>query len=57
MRLLKDVSFNTVRTSHDVLSEAFLHECDRQRLLVIDEAFDGWRDAKNKHDYSELFDT
>lgn len=56
VRLLKEAGFNAVRTSHNVPSEAFLHECDRQGLLVIDEAFDGWRDAKNKHDYSVLFD-
>ncbi len=56
VRLLKEAGFNAVRTSHNVPSEAFLHECDRQGLLVIDEAFDGWRDAKNKHDYSTLFD-
>lgn len=56
VRLLKEAGFNAVRTSHNVPSEAFLHECDRQGLLVIDEAFDGWRDAKNKHDYSTLFE-
>ena len=56
VRLLKEAGFNAVRTSHNVPSEAFLHECDRQGLLVIDEAFDGWRDAKHKHDYSVLFD-
>lgn len=54
VRLLKEAGFNAVRTSHNVPSEAFLRECDRQGLLVIDEAFDGWRDAKNKHDYSVL---
>lgn len=56
VRLLKEAGFNAVRTSHNVPSEAFLRECDLQGLLVIDEAFDGWRDAKNKHDYSVLFD-
>lgn len=51
VRLLKDAGFNAVRTSHNPPSPAFLDECDRQGLLVIDEAFDGWRDAKNKYDY------
>lgn len=54
--LLKVAGFNAVRTSHNLSSEAFLHACDRVGLLVIDEAFDGWRDAKNTHDYSTLFD-
>lgn len=53
---LKAAGYNAVRTSHNPPTEAFLHACDRLGLLVIDEAFDGWRDAKNTHDYSTLFD-
>lgn len=56
VRLLKEAGFNAVRTSHNPPAPAFLAECDRQGLLVIDEAFDGWRDAKNKEDYSVWFD-
>ena len=54
--LMKAAGFNAVRTSHNPPSEAFLAACDRIGLLVIDEAFDGWRDAKNQHDYSVYFD-
>lgn len=57
VRLLKEAGFNAVRTSHNPPSEAFLDECDRQGLLVIDEIFDGWRDGKLDHDYHEQFDT
>ncbi len=56
VRLMKKAGFNAIRTSHNPPSEAFLDACDRLGMLVIDEAFDGWREAKNKHDYSELFD-
>ena len=56
VELMKAAGFNAVRTSHNLPSEHFLHACDRLGLLVIDEAFDGWRDAKNKYDYSVLFD-
>lgn len=56
VRMMKDAGFNAARTSHNLPSEAFLDACDRQGLLVIDEAFDGWREAKNGHDYSTLFD-
>lgn len=55
-RLLKDAGFNAVRTSHNPPSEAFLDACDHLGLLVIDESFDGWRSAKNPHDYSAVFD-
>ena len=56
VELMKAAGFNAARTSHNLPSEAFLHACDRLGLLVIDESFDGWRDSKNKHDYSTLFD-
>ncbi len=54
--MLKAAGFNAVRTSHNIPSEAFLTACDEIGLLVIDEAFDGWRDEKNSHDYHLLFD-
>ena len=54
---MKEAGFNAVRTSHNLPSEAFLNACDSIGLLVIDEAFDGWRDGKNPYDYSTLIDT
>lgn len=56
VRLLKEGGFNAVRTSHNIPSPEFLNECDRQGLLVIDEAFDGWRDSKTPNDYSLWID-
>ena len=56
VRLLKEAGFNAVRTSHNPPSPAFLDECDRQGLIVIDEIFDGWRDSKTEHDYARDFD-
>ncbi|MCE4566632.1 DUF4982 domain-containing protein [Maribellus sp. CM-23] len=62
VELLKEAGFNAVRASHNSPSEAFLEACDRLGLLVIDEAFDGWREKKTtltalEHDYASLFDT
>ncbi|MFB6343691.1 glycoside hydrolase family 2 TIM barrel-domain containing protein [Saccharicrinis sp. FJH62] len=59
VELLKEAGFNAVRTSHNPPSQAFLDACDRLGLLVIDEAFDGWRTAKAPqapYDYSIYFD-
>jgi len=56
VELLKAAGFNLVRTSHNPPSEAFLDACDRLGLLVIDEAFDGWRTKKTDFDYSLHFD-
>jgi beta-galactosidase len=56
VELLKKAGFNAVRTAHNPPSTAFLNACDRLGLLVIDEAFDGWRTDKNKYDYALYFD-
>jgi beta-galactosidase len=56
VELLKAAGFNAVRTAHNPPSPAFLDACDRHGLLVIDEAFDGWRKSKTPHDYGTLFD-
>ena len=56
VRLLKEAGFNAIRTSHNPPSETFLRACDELGLLVINEAFDGWRDKKNTYDYSTLID-
>ena len=56
VQLEKAAGFNAVRTSHNPPSTAFLDACDRYGLLVIDEAFDGWRTQKNTYDYARYFD-
>jgi len=55
VELLKSAGFNAIRTSHNPPSEAFLDACDRLGLMVIDEAFDGWRESKTPFDYSIYF--
>ena len=55
VELLKAAGFNAIRTSHNPPSEEFLNACDRLGVMVIDEAFDGWREQKNKYDYALYF--
>jgi beta-galactosidase len=55
VELLKAAGFNAIRTSHNPPSEEFLNACDKIGILVIDEAFDGWKESKNKYDYSVYF--
>ena len=57
VRLMKEAGFNLIRTAHNPTTRAFLDACDSLGMLVIDEAFDGWRTAKNPYDYSTLIDS
>jgi beta-galactosidase len=56
VELLKAAGFNALRLAHNPPSPAFLKACDRLGMMVIDEAFDMWRDGKNPHDYHLFFD-
>lgn len=53
---IKNAGFNAIRTSHNPPAESLLDACDKLGLVVIDEAFDGWRSQKLPYDYSTLFD-
>jgi beta-galactosidase len=55
IELLKASGFNAIRCSHNPPSPSFLDACDRLGMLVIDEAFDMWKDPKNPFDYHLYF--
>lgn len=57
IELLKKAGYNAVRTAHNPPAPAFLDACDRLGMIVLDEAFDQWRNAKTQYDYHSVFDT
>lgn len=52
----KASGYNAIRTAHNPPSPSFLDACDRLGMLVMDEAFDCWREGKNIGDYHVAFD-
>ena len=54
--LHKANGYNAIRCAHNPPAPAFLDACDRLGILVIDEAFDCWRQGKNPGDYHVAFD-
>lgn len=50
LQMLKEMGLNAVRTSHNPRPGWFYDICDEMGILVMDEAFDGWKN-KAGHDY------
>lgn len=57
VQLLRDAGFNAIRSAHNPLAKATLDACDRLGVLVMDETFDIWTEAKSPFDYSLAFPT
>lgn len=56
LRIMQDMGCNAIRTSHNPPAPELLDLCDAMGLLVIDEAFDEWKDSKMENGYHKLFD-
>lgn len=55
VKRMKENGYNAIRTSHNPPSKAFLNACDEMGMVVIDESFDQWIEAKRPRDYSNYF--
>jgi len=56
LQIMKAGGVNAIRTSHNPPSPELLEFCDRLGLLVMDESFDMWREAKVPNGYAKFFD-
>lgn len=52
LQILKNMGCNSIRTAHNPQLPFFYDLCDELGLLVMDEAFDGWK-RKAQKDYGE----
>jgi beta-galactosidase len=56
LQILKGMGCNALRTSHNPPSPEMLDLCDQMGILVMDEAFDEWKQDKTKFGYGRFFD-
>lgn len=56
MSIMKEMGCNSIRTSHNPPSPELLQICDSLGLVVMVEAFDEWKNGKNKNGYAKYFD-
>ena len=59
LSILKEMGCNAIRTAHNPADADYIEICNELGLLVIEEAFDGWIEAKNgnSYDFSTYFET
>ena len=55
IEILQEMGCNAIRTSHNPPAPELLDLCDRMGMVVMDEAFDCWREGKKENDYHLLF--
>ncbi|WP_457356639.1 glycoside hydrolase family 2 TIM barrel-domain containing protein [Roseateles sp. P5_D6] len=53
--LMKAAGYNAIRNAHNPASQATLDAADELGMLVINEAFDAWRNSKTSADYARFF--
>lgn len=56
LQVLKSFGCNALRTSHNPPSPELLDLCDQMGFLVMDEAFDEWKDNHHTYGYAQSFD-
>ncbi|MEO6279830.1 beta-galactosidase GalB [Roseateles sp.] len=55
LELLREMGVNAIRTSHNPPAPELLELTDRMGMLVVDELFDTWTQAKKRQDYHQHF--
>ncbi|HKO20569.1 MAG TPA: beta-galactosidase GalB, partial [Acidobacteriaceae bacterium] len=56
LQILKAMGVNAIRTSHNPPAPELLEFADKMGFLVMDEAFDMWKEPKVRNGYSKYFD-
>jgi len=54
--ILKEMGCNAIRVAHNPASPTFLDLCDEMGFMVVEDAFDEWRDGKTPFGYQLYWD-
>ncbi|MEG1002767.1 MAG: Ig-like domain-containing protein [Clostridium sp.] len=56
VKKLKEMGVNSIRVTHNPASQQLIDICNREGILLIEEAFDTWYDGKKSQDYGRFFE-
>jgi len=56
LRILKQMGCNAIRTAHNPAAPVLLELCDEMGFLVVEEAFDEWKEGKTPFGYHLYWD-
>ena len=56
LQIMKAMGVNAIRTTHNPPAPALLDFADRMGFVVMDEAFDEWKQNKTRFGYGQFFD-
>ena len=56
VEILKEMGCNSIRVTHNPAAEELINICNEKGILVVEEMFDGWQNAKNgnNNDYADF---
>lgn len=55
-KILKEMGCNAIRVAHNPASPVFLDLCDEMGLMIVEDAFDEWKDGKTPFGYGLYWD-
>ncbi len=55
--ILKEMGCNAIRIAHNPASPTFLDLCDEMGFMVVEDAFDEWKDGKTDFGYQDYWET
>ncbi|GAB6167921.1 hypothetical protein JCM1393_03810 [Clostridium carnis] len=56
VKTLKEMGVNSIRVTHNPAAKQLIDICNREGILLVEEAFDTWYGGKKTYDYGRFFE-